>query len=344
MKAEPPNPLASGALALQCLTKSVAGQPLRLPPEGVTRPNHFATQQRFLETEGRPLFLTDWDRVVFIHYQINARVLQSHVPFLLDLHDGDAYISLVAFTQSRLRPFLGGSALAWMGDLAANHEFLNVRTYVSHDGEAGIYFLAEWVPNLLATWIAPRMYGFPYRFGRLDYHYDSENMAEKPKNVMLSVNEASPREMLTRDSSSAFGRFRMTPKGILDFQTPSERDELFRETHAWHKTFACEIKVHSIEPFQPCAHRSLDEFLMERYTAFTQRGRKQRFFRIWHEPWRQVPIDVTIENNGLLASNWAWFENAQLVGAHYSPGVTGVWIGRPHTIRSERRFHHAADS
>ena len=50
------------------------------------------------------------------------------------------------------------------------------------------------------------------------------------------------------------------------------------------------------EPNDPgiCAPGSLDEFLLERYTAFTQFGKCRRFFRIWHEPWRQVPAEIQI--------------------------------------------------
>ena len=51
----------------------------------------------------------------------------------------------------------------------ATHEFLNLRTYVRHGDEAGIYFLAEWIPSRLATLIGPRLYGLPYRLGHLDY-------------------------------------------------------------------------------------------------------------------------------------------------------------------------------
>src|SRR4051812_43402987 len=54
----------------------------------------------------------------------------------------------------------------------AGHDSLNVRTYVRHGGVRGIYFLAEWIPNRLAVLIGPRMYGLPYRLGRLRYQND----------------------------------------------------------------------------------------------------------------------------------------------------------------------------
>src|SRR5213079_2093177 len=87
----------------------------------------------------------------------------------LDLLDGEAFVSLVAFTQRRLRPSLGGRIAAWLSSPLASHEFFNVRTYVRHRDDRGIFFLAEWIPNRLAVLIGPRTYGLPYRLGRLRY-------------------------------------------------------------------------------------------------------------------------------------------------------------------------------
>jgi hypothetical protein len=54
-----------------------------------------------------------------------------------------------------------------------------------------------------------------------------------------------------------------------------------------------------------------------------------RFFRIWHPPWPQIPLDVTLVDNSLLTTNWPWFADAKLIGGHYSPGISEVWMGRP---------------
>ncbi|HEY2589485.1 MAG TPA: DUF2071 domain-containing protein [Tepidisphaeraceae bacterium] len=120
----------------------------------------------------KPLFVADWDDVTFVHYAFARSALQPLVPFELDLFDGAVYVSLVAFTQRRLRPRLGGRLAAALAAPLASHEFLNVRTYVRHGGERGIHFLCEWIPNRLATWMGPPLYGLPYRLGRLRYRYD----------------------------------------------------------------------------------------------------------------------------------------------------------------------------
>ena len=79
----------------------------------------------------------------------------------------------------------------------------------------------------------------------------------------------------------------------------------------------------------PCLPGSLDEFLLERYTAFTRRGPTERLFRVWHAPWPQVSLEVSIEDESLVASTGPWFRQARLIGGHYSPGLAEVWMGRP---------------
>jgi uncharacterized protein YqjF (DUF2071 family) len=93
------------------------------------------------------------------------------VPFELDTFKGDAYVSVVAFTQSRLRPVIGGRITAMMSAPLAEHEFLNLRAYVRVNGEPAIYFISEWIPNRLAALIGPRMYGLPYRLGAVRHEH-----------------------------------------------------------------------------------------------------------------------------------------------------------------------------
>jgi uncharacterized protein YqjF (DUF2071 family) len=134
-----------------------------------------AGRRRMLANRGEPLFLATWDRAVFIHYEANPSILQRQIPFPLDLHDGRAFVSIVAFTLSRMRPRIGGRLGEWLLKPIATHEFLNVRTYVRHAGEPGIFFLAEWLSNPLSVRLGPRTFGLPYRFGHLTYAHDHHN-------------------------------------------------------------------------------------------------------------------------------------------------------------------------
>src|SRR5438067_10235407 len=130
-----------------------------------------AARRRMLAVRSEPMLYARWDRAVFIHYAADAATLQRDVPFALDLHDGRAYVSIVAFTLSRMRPRIGGRIGEWLFKPIATHEFLNIRTYVRHRGEPGIYFLAEWLSNPLSVLLGPRSFGLPYRFGRIDYDH-----------------------------------------------------------------------------------------------------------------------------------------------------------------------------
>lgn len=232
-----------------------------------------------LANAGEPLFLAAWERAVFIHYEADPALLQRQVPFPLDLHDGRAFVSLVAFTLLRMRPRLGGRLGEWLFKPIASHGFLNVRAYVRQAGEPGIFFLAEWLSNSLSVWLGPRAFGLPYRLGKLDYEH-----AEHGNEIRGKVTAR---------------------EGRLEYVAPTASGML-----------------------EPCEAESRDEFLLERYTAFTLRGRRRRLFRVWHEPWQQTPIEIDVIKDELLAATGAWWQSATYIGANYSPGVE-VWMGRP---------------
>src|SRR5687767_7121206 len=122
-----------------------------------------------LASDGGAVLVADWAPAVFIHYAVEPDALRPLVPFPLDLYDGRAYVSVVAFVQRHLRPKVGGRVAALLSKPLATHPFCNVRTYVVVDGEPGIYFLAEWIPNRLAALLGPPLYGLPYRLGKLNY-------------------------------------------------------------------------------------------------------------------------------------------------------------------------------
>ena len=239
-------------------------------------------RRRMLAIRGEPMFYARWDRAVFIHYAVDPDTLQREIPFEVDLRDGRAYVSLVAFTLVRMRPRIGGRIGEWLLKPIATHEFLNVRTYVRHAGEPGIFFLAEWLNNRAAVLLGPRSFGLPYRFGKLDYRH-------------------------AHDTDALFG----TANG-----------------HNGHLVYKGNT---SGESFEPCEAESLTEFLLERYTAFTQHRKQKRFFRVWHSPWPQASAEYQIVDASLIANTGQWWRSARLVGGHYSPGAD-VWMGRPHRI------------
>src|SRR5262245_26030044 len=125
----------------------------KLPPSGNSTaypPTHSSTpsncdaaKQRLLSLPLEPLFIADWDSPLMIHYRVDAQRLRRVVPFELDLWEGHAYVSLVAFTMRGMRPRFGSPWLNWLFRPIATHDFLNLRTYVRFRGERGIYFITE---------------------------------------------------------------------------------------------------------------------------------------------------------------------------------------------------------
>src|SRR6266567_6854101 len=133
-----------------------------------------AARARLLSVRAEPLFIADWSRVLMIHYEVDPVQLQRAVPFELDQHQGRAFVSVVAFTLRDMRPRLGGRFSAWLMKPISTHEFLNVRTYVKRAEETGIYFMTEWLSNRLSVALGPRLFGLPYRHGRIQYRRDDE--------------------------------------------------------------------------------------------------------------------------------------------------------------------------
>lgn len=127
---------------------------------------------RMKRSPGEPLLLSDWDQVLMIHVEVEREALAAEVPFPLDLHDGRAFVTLVAFTMRRMHPRWGGALSRLLFSPIATHHFLNVRTYVKVNGEPGIHFLAEWLSNRLAVSLGPCTFSLPYRHGRIHYQND----------------------------------------------------------------------------------------------------------------------------------------------------------------------------
>jgi uncharacterized protein YqjF (DUF2071 family) len=136
------------------------------------------------------LFIADWLDAAFVHFRIDPAALQPLIPLPPDCFHGDAYVSLVAFTQRNLRPTVGGALAAWLATPLASHAFLNVRTYVRCGDVRGIYFLAEWIPNRLACLIGPRTYGLPYRLGKLDYEPLRRRVSDGISNLKFHIDHS----------------------------------------------------------------------------------------------------------------------------------------------------------
>lgn len=105
-----------------------------------------------------------WHDLLFAHWPIPSEVMRQHVPaeLQLDTFDGRAWIGIVPFHMSNVRP-------RWAPALPGLSRFpeLNVRTYVTLDNKPGIYFFSLDAGNWPAVWAARAFYHLPYFHARM---------------------------------------------------------------------------------------------------------------------------------------------------------------------------------
>jgi len=84
-------------------------------------------------------------------------------------------------------------------------------------------------------------------------------------------------------------------------------------------------------PETTASRGSLDEFLLERYTAYTGSGFRPLAFRVWHEPWRfrRLILASSTMEPFLRNLRQPWTNCLRFSGANVSDGVRDVWMGRP---------------
>jgi len=126
-----------------------------------------AAKRRLLAVNGDPFLSARWERVVFLHFALEPDVLrpQIRVPFELELYDGGAVISVVAFTMRRFRPARPASITAWPFALISRQLFLNLRTYVHLGDEPGALFLWGCLSRPMSLPFPSGIFGLPYAFG-----------------------------------------------------------------------------------------------------------------------------------------------------------------------------------
>ncbi|CAN5810900.1 DUF2071 domain-containing protein [soil metagenome] len=109
--------------------------------------------------EGPWALTMSWHDLLFMHWPISADVLRPLVPpsLALDTFDGNAWLGVVPFRMSGVRPrFLPGIPAL------SNFPELNLRTYVSAQGKPGIWFFSLDAHNRVAVRLARATFKLPY--------------------------------------------------------------------------------------------------------------------------------------------------------------------------------------
>jgi uncharacterized protein len=125
--------------------------------------------------EGKWIIYQEWHNVLFLHWAVKPAMLKHFVPGKLELQtfDGRAWISLVVFKLSNVRPrYL--PPIPYISD----SDEINIRTYVEFKGKPGIYFLSMELGNPISNLLAKYLTGLPYRYSVIEnkpYGYRSGN-------------------------------------------------------------------------------------------------------------------------------------------------------------------------
>lgn len=106
-----------------------------------------------------PFLTARWQNLFLANYAVPPELLLQRLPAGLELDtlEGQCFVSLVAFQFLDTR-VLG---VAWPG--YRNFAELNLRYYVRHQGERGVVFIREFVPQRLTAWAARTLYNEPYQ-------------------------------------------------------------------------------------------------------------------------------------------------------------------------------------
>lgn len=114
---------------------------------------------------GRAVQRPGWHALTFLHWRVPAAALRARVPagLEIDTFEGEAFIGLVPFTMTGVRPW-------WAPPLPGINNFheTNVRTYVHHRGTGpGVWFFSLDAASRLAVLAARVLWRLPYHHARM---------------------------------------------------------------------------------------------------------------------------------------------------------------------------------
>lgn len=125
-----------------------------------------------LEPDQPVLLHQNWHHLLFLHWEVPYSDLQALVPpgLTVDTFEGKAYVGLVPFTLTGVRP-VGTPPLPWISSF---HE-VNVRTYVHLGGrDPGVWFFSLDASSGIAVAAARAAYKLPYFNAAIDFAASSE--------------------------------------------------------------------------------------------------------------------------------------------------------------------------
>lgn len=106
-----------------------------------------------------------WSNLLFVHWRVPADQIRPLIPesLALDLWEGEAWVGLVPFHMSGVRPWWS-PAVPWLSNFCET----NVRTYVHHQGtDPGVWFFSLEAARAIAVRIARWHWRLNYYHARM---------------------------------------------------------------------------------------------------------------------------------------------------------------------------------
>ena len=128
-----------------------------------------------------------WHNLLFAHWPLDPRELRAAVPreLQIDTLGGEAWLGLVVFGLSGIK--LRG--LPEVKPLASFPE-VNLRTYVTYQGQPGVYFISLDADNPLAVAIASRWFKLNYYDAEIRYTREAGGFYFKSRRIQRRLPEA----------------------------------------------------------------------------------------------------------------------------------------------------------
>lgn len=164
-------------------------------------------------------FYQEWNKAVFLHWKVDFDALRKLVPagLEIDLFEGNAWVSLVAFTMEKIRP----RNLPYFSPVSDFDE-INIRTYIKSGNKTGVYFLSIEGGKRLSCALAKSISGLPYRFSKMHREkgaFFSENTPHKESfSIRFSVEELQNKNNFDYWVTERYALFQETSKGINEFE------------------------------------------------------------------------------------------------------------------------------
>ena len=120
-------------------------------------------------------FYQEWNKAIFLHWEVEPTLLEPFLPkpIKLDLINGKAWVSLVAFNMNNV----GVRMLPKIPHISDFHE-INIRIYVTYKGKPSVYFLSMEGSKKSSCKVLKTLSNFPYEYSKIkrtDFSYESHN-------------------------------------------------------------------------------------------------------------------------------------------------------------------------